>query len=141
MAVTSATIAHQPALLALPVAILDCLALVVKLLAARQRQLDLGPAAGVEIDRQRDQRHALACDAGAQTIDLALVEQQLSRPLRLMVVTVAMAELGDVGVDQEDLVSLHLGIALGDRALAEAQRLHLGAGQRDAGLEDLVEKI
>ena len=110
-------------------------ALVVGLAALGQRQLDLGPAAAVEIDRERHQRHALARHRAEHLGDLALLEQQFARPLGLVIVAVAVAEFGDVGVDQPDLLVLHLGIAFGDRALAEAQRLHLGAGQRDAGLD------
>jgi hypothetical protein len=75
------------------------------------------------------------------SFDLALVQQQFARALGLVIEAVAVAEFGDVGVDQADLAVLHLGIGLGDRSLAEAQRLHLGAGQRDARLEKLLEKI
>src|SRR3546814_10537589 len=50
---------HQARLLALPVLGLFRLALVVQLLALGERQFHLRPAALVEIDRQRNQRHAL----------------------------------------------------------------------------------
>ena len=106
-----------------------------------QRELDLGPAAAVEIDRQRDERHALAGDGAVQLGDLAVVEQQLAGALGLVIVAVAVAEFGDVGVDQPHLLVLHLGIAFRDRALAEAQGLHLGAGQRDPGLEFVLDDI
>ena len=74
-------------------------------------------------------------------VDLALVQQQLARAFRLMVEAVAVAELGDVGVDQPDLIAAHLRIGFRDRSFAEAQRLHLGAGERDAGLEHLLDRI
>src|ERR1044072_6950170 len=105
----SAMVPHQPALLALPVLLLLIVALVVELAPLGQRDLDLGPAAAVEIDAERHQRHALAGDGAVKLGDLPVVEQQFARPFRLVIVAVAMAELGDVGVDQPDLLVLHLG--------------------------------
>src|SRR5690606_30671096 len=137
----SSPLAQQPGLVALPVALLDRLALVVGLLALGQRQLDFRPPFAVEIDAERDQRHALALDRADHLLDLALVEQQLARPLRLVVEAVAVAELGDVGVDQPSLAAAHFGVALGDRALARSQTLHLGARERDARLERLLDEI
>jgi hypothetical protein len=128
-------------LFALPVARLFGIALVVQLLAPGQRKLDLRPAAPVEIDRERDQRHALAADSNAHLVDLALMKQQLAGPLGLVIMAIAMAEFRDVRVDQPDLIILHLGIAFGDGSLAEAQRLHLGAGERNPRLEKILEEI
>src|SRR5688500_6119628 len=53
---------EQSAALALPVALLDRGALVVRLLAQRQRNLELGPALFVEIDLERHDGAALALD-------------------------------------------------------------------------------
>src|SRR5689334_7149415 len=47
----SAPIAEEPALLALPVPFLDGVALVMRLLALRQREFDLCPPPAIEIDR------------------------------------------------------------------------------------------
>ena len=47
----SAPLAHEAGLVALPVAILDRGALVMRLLALRQRKLDLRPPGRIEIDR------------------------------------------------------------------------------------------
>src|SRR3546814_3897135 len=52
----SSAVLHQPCLVALPVAFLDRLALVVRLLALGEREFDLGAAAVVEIDRERHER-------------------------------------------------------------------------------------
>src|SRR3546814_3049574 len=87
---------HQARLLALPVLGLFRLALVVQLLALGERQFHLRPAALVEIDRQRNQRHALPRHRPAQLGDFAALHQQLARPARLMVEPVAVAELRDV---------------------------------------------
>ena len=54
---------------------------------------------------------------------------------------VAVAEFGDVGIDQPNLAVLHLGIRFGDRTLAETQRLHLGPGEHDPRLVHILEKI
>src|SRR5690606_3479203 len=137
----SSSFTHQPRLCALPVALLDRLPLVVGLLALRQRQLDLGPSAAVEVDRQRDHRHPLALDRAEQLFDLALVQQQLPRPARLVIEAVAVTELGDVRVDQPGLAIAHLGVALGDRALAEAQAFHFGAAERDPRLERFLDEV
>src|SRR5690606_30727170 len=137
----SAPLAQQPRLVALPVAVLDGLSLVVGLLALRQGELDLRPPSRVEVDRQRDQRHPLALDRADHLLDLAPMEQQLARPFRLVIETVAVAELGNVRVDQPGLAILHVGVALGDRAAAVAQALHFGAGKRDPGLEHVLDEI
>src|SRR5690606_9432255 len=136
-------LAQQAPLLPLPVLLLLVFALVVALAAPGERELDLRPAAAVEIDAQWHERHALPGDRAMQPRNLALVEQQLAAAPGIMVEAVAMAELGDVGVDQPHLFVVDLGIALRDRSLAEAQRLHLGPGERDtrlvAVLDDVIE--
>src|SRR5690606_2672549 len=137
----SAALAHQPRLVALPVAVFDDLSLVVGLLALGEGQLDLGAPPAVEVDRERDQRHALALDRADHLLDLALMEQQLARPLGLVIEAVAVAELGNVGIDQPGLAIMHVRIALGDRALAAPQALHFGARQRDPGFEHVFDEI
>src|SRR5512138_3406475 len=82
--------AHQAALFAAPVALLRGLALVVQLLALGDRQQQLRPAALVEIELQRDQRHALAIDRAHQLVGLLAMQQQFSRPLRLVIEAVAL---------------------------------------------------
>src|SRR3546814_1047131 len=95
----------------------------------------------VEIDGKGHERHALAGDGAMQLRDLALMKEQLARALGLMVEAVAVTEFGYVGVDQPDFLLLHLGIAFGDRAFAEAERLHLGAGERAAGFIFVLDGI
>src|SRR4051812_42249830 len=113
-------LSQQAALLLLPVLFLLVLALVVGLAPLGDGELDLSSAEAVEVDRERHQGHALPRHRAEHLVDLARREEKLPRTLGLMVEAVAMAELGDVGVDQPNLPLLHLGIALGDRALAEA---------------------
>ena len=78
--------------------------------------------------RQRHQRQPLAGDRAVQLVDLARLQQQLARRRRgSWFDPAAVAVLRDDGVDQPDFLALDRRIAFGDRALAGAQRLHLGA--------------
>src|SRR4051812_8384502 len=103
---------EEPLLLAFPIPFLHRLALVVHLLAASQRQLDLGPAAAVEIDRQRNERQSVALYRPLQLGDFAVLEQQFPRAARLVVQAVAVAVFGDVAVDQPDFGTIDGRIAL-----------------------------
>jgi hypothetical protein len=90
---------------------------------------------------QRHDGAALALDGADQLVDLPLVQQQLARPLALVVVAVARGVFRDVGVDQPGLAAVLGDIGLRDRAAPAAQRLDLGAGQRQAGLEGLLDEV
>ena len=117
------------------------LAFVMELLAARDGDLELGAPLLVEIELQRHDRHALAIDRAGELVDLPLVQQQPARPLRGVVEAAALQVFRDVGVDQPELAAAGVGVGLRDRRLAAAQRLDLGAGQRDAGLEGLADLV
>src|SRR3954471_17683889 len=132
---------HDPLLLALPVPLLDQRPLVVGLAAAREAELDLGPAGRGEVELERDQRHPLAADGAREPVDLALAQQQLAGPTGLVVEAVAAVELGNVGVEQVDLAAHVASVGLADRRPALAQRLHLRAAEYQAGLEALVDEV
>ena len=68
------------------------------------------------------------------------LEQELARPLGLVVVAVATLELGDVGTDQPRLVALDARVGVRQIRLACPERLDLGPGQDDPGLERLVDR-
>src|SRR4030081_2261356 len=87
---------HQAAALAVPAALLFGLALVVELLAAAERDLDLGAPLGVEEYLERDDGHALAVHRGRELVDLTTVQQQLARPLRRVVETARLEVFGDI---------------------------------------------
>src|SRR3954469_12198072 len=70
------------------------LPLVVRLLATRQRDLDLGVAV-LEVQRQRHDRQAGLLGLADQPMDLALLEQQLAHPAGGVVVPRALRVLGD----------------------------------------------
>src|ERR1700751_4744805 len=99
-AMSSALQAHQAPLLAVPAALLLGLPLVVQLLAARERDLELGPALLVEIQSERHDRHALALDPAGELVDLPAVEQQLARPLGRMIEAAGLQIFRDIGVDE-----------------------------------------
>src|SRR6266446_3301938 len=132
---------QQPSAFALPGALLLGLALVVQFLAAGERELDLGAALLVEIELERDERHALALDRARELVDLAPVEQELAGALGGMVEAAALQVFGDIGIDEPDLPAAGVGIGFRDRRPAKAQRLHLGAGERDARLEGLADLV
>src|SRR5262249_37736501 len=60
---------------------------------------------------------------------------------RLVIEAVALQIFRDVGVDQPELAILGIGVGFRDRALAAADRLHLGAGQGKAGLDGVLDRI
>src|SRR5258707_13449348 len=73
------------ALLPAPIALLLGLALVMQFLALGDGEQQLGAAAFIEIELERDQRHPLAVDRAQQFVDLLSMQQQLARPFRLVI--------------------------------------------------------
>ncbi|MPL60701.1 hypothetical protein SDC9_06262 [bioreactor metagenome] len=124
-----------------PVALRLGFALVGKLLALGDAKQQLHPALLVEIHLQRHDGHALAPGGIPQPRELALRDEELAPAPLLMAEDARLLVGGDVAVDQPQLTPLDRGIAFGDVRLAGAQRLHLGAGQHDAGLERVLDGI
>src|ERR1700710_61123 len=58
-----------------------------------------------------------------------------------MVEAVGLQVFRNVGVDQPYLAALGIRVGFRDRGLAVADRLDLGAGQRDAGLDRVLDRI
>jgi hypothetical protein len=133
-------VADGPLHLALHLAILDRLALVALVLAARQRDLHLGAHAAGEVDARRDEREALLARLADQPLDLRAVHEQLARALGLVVLPRGRAVGRDVDVVEPDLAVVDGGVAVLDLRLALAQRLDFGAGQHHARLP-LVEEV
>src|SRR5262245_16196946 len=133
-------VAHLALDLAADVAIADLTPAVALLLAARQRQLDLGPGA-LEVDPGRDHRQALALEAAYQALDLVTVEEQLARALGIVVLHAGGGVGRDVGVSQPDLAVLDHRVGVADLGLSLAQRLDLAAGQLDPRLELLDQLV
>src|SRR5262249_4727475 len=129
--IASPLLAQQPAAFTVPGALLFGVALVVELLAARQRELHFGATFFVEIKLERNKRHALALDCSDQFVDLPAMQQKLAWPFWRVVEAVRLQVLGNVGIDQPDLAAAGIGIGFGDCRLAGPQRFHFRAGERD----------
>src|SRR5918995_6702296 len=114
--------------------------LVVRLLAPSQRQLHLRVTVG-EVQRQRHQGEALLPGLADQPADLVAPHQQLARPSWLVVGPGALVVLGDVDVTQPDLAVAYLGEPVDERGAPGPQRLHLGAGQYQSGLEGRLDVV
>src|SRR5262249_28565796 len=122
-------------------AILLGFTLVVELLAAGERQLELGAALVVEIKLERHQRHPLALDRTHEPVDLAAVQQELADTLRRVIEAAGLQVFRNVCVDEPDLTAARIAVGFRDRSLAAAQRFPLGAGERDSGLEGLADLV
>ena len=70
------------------------------------------------------------------------MQEQLARPRRLVIGAAALRIFGDMSVDQvERATALVRRIGIGDVGPPRAQRLHLGAGQHEAGLERVLDRV
>ena len=132
-------VGHLAGDVATGVAVGDVATTVVELLAAGQAQLDLRPALAGQVQPERDDRQALRLRLAEQLVDLGAVEEQLADPLGLVVVAVGLLERRDVGADQPRLVALDARVGVGEVDLAGPDRLDLGAGQDDPGLERVLD--
>src|SRR5208282_1768312 len=117
----------------------DRIAFVVRVLALGESQFNLG-AAVFEIEFQRDDRIALLAHAAPQAIDLAAMHQEFSRAGFL----VAELSRGSVGADvnalEERFAVFDAGVAVSEICAMRTQRLDLGAGECEAGLEGLLDE-
>src|ERR1035437_10358992 len=86
------------------VALADRFALVVEVLALGQGELDLGARPWPrKVHPGRHQRQPTLSRAAEQAVDLLTVQQQLARPLRIVVGIRRRAVRGDVYADQPQL--------------------------------------
>src|SRR3954447_9274162 len=116
------------------------LPLVVAALAAGQRNLDLGPAV-LEVERDRHQGDAALLGLADETQDLGAVQQQLALAARLVVGPGPLGVLRDVHASEPQLAVADVRVAVDQVRVAGAQRLHLGAGEHQAGLVDVVDVV
>jgi hypothetical protein len=112
----------------------------VRLLALRQGERDLHLAV-LEIQLRRHQGEALLDGLANQLPDLVLVQQQPALPPGVVIHVPAVRVGVDVHVVQPHLAPLHLGVAVAQVRPPLADALHLGAEQRDAGLERLEDVV
>lgn len=114
--------------------------LVVELLAADHPDVEFG-ATAAEAEAEGNQGHPLLLDLGAEVNELPLVDEELPRPVRVVVAVAAVAIRGDVGANQPQLAVVDSGVSFGDRGFAFADRFDLGPGQGNACLDRLDHEI
>src|SRR5690606_7593041 len=101
-------------------------ALVVELLAARHREVDLDPTV-LEVELQRGDREPPAGHGVLQLGYLLALVQQPAGPRWRVVDVARVVGRGDGEPLEEDLAVPHLGVRLGDRAPALSEGLDLTA--------------
>src|SRR5262249_39743131 len=136
---TRARCEHLPAPgaihLALRLALGDGVALVGAGLALGDADLDLHPPI-LEVHAQGDERVAGLLLRLLQLVDLAPVEKQLARPLRVVVEQRPCRLVGrDLRVDEIELAIFRYRIRVRQLRAALAQALHFRPGESDAGLD------
>src|SRR5205085_4871341 len=94
--------------------------LVAQFLAAADRDLRLH-APVPEVEPGRDEREALLAYLAVQAVDLPAVEEQLPRPVRVVVGAVSLPVLRNVQPDEPRLAVPNLGVGLLQGRLAVAQ--------------------
>src|SRR5438445_3988169 len=120
--------------LPLGIAVGEVAALVDPLLAAGDGDLDLhAPVLPVEAGRNEGQ--APLPHLAVERVDLAPVEEELPRPGRIVVRTVALVVRLDLGADEPRVAVADLGVGLAERGAAVAEGLDLGAAEDEAGLD------
>src|SRR4029453_6353700 len=122
----SVALAHRALDVALLVARLHRLALVEAVLAAAERDLDLG-ARAVEVDAGGHEGQPALLGLGHHALDLALVGQELARAIGVVVLAAGGPVGRNVDVVQPQLAVAHLRVAVLDLRRAAAQRLDLRA--------------
>src|SRR5271154_3897463 len=109
------------------------------MLALGKSQLDLG-AAVFEVDFQRNDRVALLAHTTPQAIDLASMHQQFSRASLLVAELAGGSVRADVYAFEERLTVFDARVTVAQICAMRPQRFDLGPGQREAGLERLLDK-
>src|SRR3984957_5254396 len=132
---------HDPALVALPIAIFFTVPFVVLFLALREPDLELGPAF-LPIQFQRHDGVAAPLDCADHMIELASVEQQLARAGRVGIDVGRGRHKGaDVSAEKKGLAVFQVYVGLGDLRLAGAHAFDLPTQQGNAGLEALLDEV
>lgn len=121
-------------------ALRDGSALVVLTLAAGQTELELGVAA-LEVEPECDDGEAALGRAPQQPADLAAMQEELSRAARVEVVAAGGVVGADVHVVDPGLVALDGDVGVSKVHPVGANRLDLGAGEDDAGVEGLEDVV
>src|SRR3954452_10623292 len=114
--------------------------LVVGVLALRQRQRGLDLAV-LEVQVERDEREPTLLGLADQLVDLAAVHEHLALAARRVVGPGALHVLGDVPVLQPDLAVVDAGEPVDERRATGTKALHLGAGEHEAHLVRVEDRV
>ena len=131
---------HDAIYFAFGLLFLDRIPFVKGLLAFCEADQHLGLAAH-EIDLERDEREALLRHFPGELADLFLMQQKLSRAERVVVRQIALGIVADVPVQQEHLLVLHNGVAVGQVCKPQAQGFHFRAQKRDPRFNGLFDEV
>src|SRR5690606_33636069 len=132
--------AHRAPCLEVVLPLAQRLTLVPLTLASREGDLDLGPPVE-EVQRERHDRQALLAHARVQARDLLAVQQELALASRGVVGPRALRVLGDVHALEPRLTAVDGHEAVDERGPTRTQRLDLGAGEHDACLVDVLDRV
>src|SRR5262249_21897471 len=141
LAHVSTPLAQQPALFAAPFALADGIALVGRLFTLAEPELHFHDAAVVEVELERYERVAGALGETHELCHLALLQENLALPKRLMIEPVRRRVLRDMRVEQIKLASILCCIRLANIAPALAQGLHFRAREHEPGLDLVLNEI
>src|SRR5205807_9665977 len=98
-------------------------------------------SSALEVEPQRNDGQPFFNDLTEQSIDLAAMEQQLPLSLRIVVFTIAVTVGRDMRADKEGLAVVEVDVAVLQIHPPLAQRLDLGAGERDSCFELLEDEV
>ena len=111
-----------------------------ELLAARQAELDLGPAV-LEIEAERNERQTALADLAAEPRDLPFMKEELPVPFGVVVGVRPMAVGIDMAPEEPALPVPDRRIAVLEADLAFTKRLDLGAAEYQPGLDRLEDLV
>src|SRR4051794_14739059 len=131
---------HRPRRLAVVLPLPQRLPLVVVLLAARDGDLDLR-APVLEVQGQRHDRQAALAGRLGEPQDLVPVQEQLALATGLVVRPRPLGVLRDVHALEPRLPVVDAGEPVDKGRPPGAQGLDLGAGEHQAGLDDVLEVV
>jgi ribosomal-protein-alanine N-acetyltransferase len=137
---SSATAPEGTLDLSLRVSLGDVAALVDRLLAAREGELDLR-AAVLPVHPRRNERQPTLARLSDQRRDLAAVQEQLPVTLWIVIGDVPLVVRGDVRADKPDLASTDVPERLPERRPPLTQGLHLRSSQHEPCLEPLEQLV
>lgn len=103
--------------------------------SATQTQRTFSEASVIEVHPQRNQRHAFDRRLADELVELALVNQELSRPFRFMVPDRGLLVFGNLTIDQPKFTVFDTTVSFIQRAFAIAQTLDFAPDERHATFE------